>query len=109
MAPATFTRSSGDTSICTPHYRNPVLSLEAYLGKRFQVQLTSILWTRSRSDPADAEWVLDLKVAGYGMPAAAWGEQSYGNATTSYMRWTGSLNAAYQVLEHSGRSTTPGT
>ena len=36
MAPATFTRSSGDTSICTPHYRNPVLSLEAYLGKRFQ-------------------------------------------------------------------------
>jgi len=56
-----------------------------------------------KENPNDAEWVLDLKVTGYGTPASGRRTQNAGNTTTNYVRWTGSLNAAYQVLDHSGR------
>jgi hypothetical protein len=56
-----------------------------------------------KQNPADAEWVLDLKVTGYGTPQGQQITQNVGNTVSRSVRWTGSLNAAYQVLDHSGR------
>jgi tetratricopeptide (TPR) repeat protein len=56
-----------------------------------------------KENPADAEWVLDLKVTGFSAPPAQSRSQTFGNSTTVTVSWTGSLNVAYQVLDHSGR------
>jgi len=56
-----------------------------------------------KDDPGNAEWVFDLKVTGFAAPPGQVRSQTIGNSTTTSVAWTGSINAAYQILDHSGR------
>lgn len=56
-----------------------------------------------KENPADAEWIFDLKVTGFSTPPSQSRTQTAGASTTTTVVWNGSLNAAYQVLDHAGR------
>jgi len=53
---------------------------------------------------AGAEWVLDLKVTGFSIARPQNRTQAVGNSSLTTVRWNGSLNAAYQVLDKGGRA-----
>ena len=48
-------------------------------------------------------WVLKLTVTGYSVAPPARRTESSGNTTATYVQWSGSLNAAYQVIDKTGR------
>jgi hypothetical protein len=56
-----------------------------------------------KSNPADAAWVLGLRVTGYSVSNPQARTQTVGNSATTFTRWAGSLNASYQVIDHAGR------
>jgi tetratricopeptide (TPR) repeat protein len=51
-----------------------------------------------KNNPADAQWVLGLRITGYSVSNPPPRMQTAGNT-----RWAGSLNVAYQVIDHGGR------
>ena len=53
--------------------------------------------------PSEAEWVVSLDVTGYSVPRSQQRTEGSGASMVRYTRWVGSLNAAYQVLDHNGR------
>ena len=59
--------------------------------------------TLLRAAPGEAQWVLKAEVTGYQVSPPAHRSQVMGSTTTQYIRWNGSLNVAYQVLDHKGR------
>jgi hypothetical protein len=50
----------------------------------------------------EAEWTLSLKVTGFSIANPQQRVETNGKSSTSYTRWSGSLNAAYQVLDRTG-------
>jgi tetratricopeptide (TPR) repeat protein len=56
-----------------------------------------------KSTSVEADWTLALKVTGYSLPEPARRTQGSGNTSVNYTRWAGTLNAAYQVLDRSGK------
>jgi len=52
---------------------------------------------------ANAEWLLDIRVTGYSLPNPQTRTQMVGNTPVNMIRWSGSLAAAYQVLDKAGR------
>jgi hypothetical protein len=57
-----------------------------------------------KKPPAEADWVLGLRVTGYSLPEPRQRTTVIGNNTMVYVHWDGSLHVAYQVLDHGGRS-----
>lgn len=55
-----------------------------------------------KNTPHDAEWTFNLKVTGFSIGAPQHRTETSGKNSTTYTRWTGSLNAAYQVLDRTG-------
>ena len=79
---------------------SPVLgSLEATL----ETELVSNERTLVKKPAGEAEWVLQLNVTGFSVPAAQKRTERVQNNTITYVRWTGSLNVAYQVVDRNGR------
>ena len=56
-----------------------------------------------KGSPTEAAWTLNLKVTGYSLPPPQQRTEGSGATLTHYTRWTGSLNVAYQVLDHEGK------
>ncbi len=56
-----------------------------------------------KSSPAEAAWTLSLKVTGYSLMPPQQRTEGSGATLTHYTRWVGSLNVAYQVLDHLGK------
>lgn len=56
-----------------------------------------------KGSPAEAAWTLNLKVTGYSLPPPQQRTEGSGATLTHYTRWVGSLNIAYQVLDHEGK------
>jgi hypothetical protein len=56
-----------------------------------------------KEKPQDAVWLLQLTVTGYSVSPPSQFTEGTGNTAATYVHWTGSLNAAYQILDHSGR------
>ena len=50
----------------------------------------------------EADWTFNLKVTGYSAGNPQQRTETTGKSTTNYTKWNGSLNAAYQVLDHAG-------
>ncbi len=81
-------------------YAPVVQSLIVALG----TQLVSNEKTLIEKDkPEDAAWVMLLVVTGYSVAPPSQRNVTSGSMNATYMHWNGSLNAAYQVLDHSGR------
>ncbi|MCU1339239.1 MAG: hypothetical protein JWO19_4820 [Bryobacterales bacterium] len=57
-----------------------------------------------KSTPAEAEWALGLAVTGFSVAAPRERVDNVGKSGAAYVRWTGSLRVAYQVLDRSGRA-----
>ena len=57
-----------------------------------------------KTTPAEAEWVLGLRVTGFSVTQPQERADTAGTNGAAYTRWTGSIRAAYQVLDHAGRS-----
>ena len=57
-----------------------------------------------KANPAEAEWVLALRVTAFEVMQPQQRTDSMGKNGAAYTRWTGSMRAAYQVLDHVGRS-----
>jgi hypothetical protein len=55
-----------------------------------------------KNSPHEAEWTLSLKVTGFSISNPQQRVETNGKSSTSYTRWSGSLNAAYQVLDRTG-------
>ncbi len=69
-----------------------------------ETELVSNEKTLAKKDSAKAaDWTLNLKVTGYANPNAQQRTEAAGKSTNTYTRWNGSLNVAYQVLDHEGR------
>lgn len=56
-----------------------------------------------KDNPAQAKWVLKLTVTGYSVGQPSRYTEGSGNTAMTYVHWSGSLNASYQVLDASGR------
>ena len=56
-----------------------------------------------KNNPAEADWVLGLKITGFATPPPHQRIQNNGKFSTTFVRWNGSLNVSYQVLDHAGR------
>jgi len=90
----------GFKGVATDHEYQAVLgSLEATL----ETELVANERTLIKKPPEEAEWVLQVTVTGYGRPTNARRHKYSGTMSTTYVRWTGSLNVAYQVLDRHGR------
>ncbi len=57
---------------------------------------------------SEADWVLSLKVTGLTLAEPKRRTDTVGKSAVAYVRWVGSLRAAYQVLDHAGRSHSAG-
>lgn len=57
-----------------------------------------------KASPAEAEWVLGLRVTAFSVTQPQERADSAGQNGAAYTRWTGSIRVAYQVLDHAGRS-----
>jgi hypothetical protein len=57
-----------------------------------------------KGSPAEAEWVLGLRVTAFSVTQPQERADTAGTNGAAYTRWTGSIRAAYQVLDHAGRS-----
>lgn len=56
-----------------------------------------------KARPSDAEWIVTMDVTGYTVSQPSRRTESSGGVTTTYIRWNGSLDVAYRVLDHAGR------
>lgn len=56
-----------------------------------------------REKSSEAEWVISVDVTGYSLPQSQRRTATEGKSVETYVRWTGSLNAAYRVLDQNGR------
>jgi hypothetical protein len=54
--------------------------------------------------PAEADWVLGLRITAFAVKQPQERADTVGKNGATYTRWTGSIRAAYQVLDHAGRS-----
>ena len=61
-----------------------------------------------KPNPAEADWILGLRVTGFSVAEPKQRTDTIGKNGVTYIRWTGSLHAAYQVLDHAGRSHAAG-
>jgi hypothetical protein len=57
-----------------------------------------------KATPAEADWVLGLRITAFAVKQPEQRADTVGNNGATYTRWTGSIRAAYQVLDHAGRS-----
>ena len=56
-----------------------------------------------KKTPGEAEWTLDARVTSYSVPRAVRRTQRTGTATTTFVKYRGTLAVAYQVLDRTGR------
>jgi hypothetical protein len=78
--------------------------VEASLLETLQTELLKNEKTLvKKNSPAEAAWTVSLKVTGYSVPPPQQRTEGSGVTATHYTRWTGSLNVAYQVLDHEGK------
>lgn len=82
-----------------PQYAPVVQSLEVALGTELVGNEKSLV----EQPPDKAQWVLALIVTGFSISQPQQYTQGTGTSAVTYNRWNGSLNAAYQVIDHSGR------
>ena len=87
-------------SASNPEYGHVVASLLATLGTELVANEKTLI---EKDKPADATWVLGVMVTGYSMSPPRQHTEGSGNTAMTYTRWNGSLNVAYQVIDHFGR------
>jgi hypothetical protein len=74
------------------------------LQTSFETELVSNERSLLKKPEAEAEWIVELAITGYSAPAMQRRVQTAKNVpATTFNRWTGSLNVAYQVFDKSGR------
>jgi hypothetical protein len=74
------------------------------LQTSFETELVSNERSLLKKPEAEAEWIVELAITGYSAPAMQRRVQTAKNVPpTTFNRWTGSLNVAYQVFDKSGR------
>src|SRR5215831_5154651 len=84
---------------------NPAyVPVQESLTATLETELISNEHTLVKKPPAEADWVLGLRVTGYSLPEPRQRTTVIGNNTMVYVHWDGSLHVAYQVLDHGGRS-----
>ena len=83
-----------------PEYAPVVMSLATQLGTELVANEKSLL---VKENPHDAAWVLVLTVTGYSVAQPTQFTEGTGATAMTYIHWAGSLNAAYQVVDSSGR------
>jgi hypothetical protein len=81
-------------------YAPVVESLATALGTELVSNEKTLI---EKEKPADAAWVLRLTVTGYSAGLPRQHNETIGTSTATYQQWTGSLNAAYQVIDKTGR------
>jgi tetratricopeptide (TPR) repeat protein len=87
-------------SVTSQQYRD----VEAPLLATLETELISNERTLVKKDnPAEAAWILNLKVTGYALPPPQVRSGMSGKTPVTYNHWNGSLNVAYEVLDHNGR------
>jgi hypothetical protein len=69
------------------------------LNATLETELLANEHTLVKKPVGEAAWVLGLRVTGFALPPP---QQSTVNNVT-YVRWAGTLHAAYEVLDHGGR------
>jgi hypothetical protein len=88
------------TKEANANYRAVSAPLEATL----ETELVSNERTLVKKGPADADWTILLTVTGFSIPQPTTRTQPVKNNTAlTFVRWTGSLKAAYQVVDRRGR------
>lgn len=83
-----------------PEYAPVVNSLATALGTELVTNEKTLI---EKEDPKQAMWVLQLTVTGYGVGQPSQRTEATGNTSLTYVHWSGSLNAAYQVIDKEGR------
>ena len=87
-------------SVTSPQYAPVLASLEATL----ETELVSNERTLAKKGVSEAEWIMQMRVTGYSPPAAQQRVQPVPNGQPiTYVRWTGSLTIAYQVVAKGGQ------
>ena len=87
-------------TVANPQYSPVLASLVATL----ETELVSNERTLVKKAPAEADWIMQMTVTGYSPPAAQQRVQQVPNGQPlTYVRWTGSLNIAYQVVAKDGQ------
>jgi hypothetical protein len=69
----------------------------------FETELVSNERTLVKKPEPQAEWVIGLQITGYSLPAPVRRVQKNNKTSTTYVKWSGSLKVAYQVIDKSGR------
>ena len=84
----------------SPAYRPVLAPLEATL----ETELVGNERTLVKKPASEAEWVVSVTVTAFSPPAAKKRvENVKGSGRLTYVRWSASLNMAYQVVDKSGR------
>ena len=84
---------------------NPAyVPVQESLMATLETELIANEHTLIKKPPASAEWVLGLRVTGFSLPPPQQRTDNVGNSAVAHVRWTGSIHAAYQVLDHDGRA-----
>ena len=81
-----------------PQYRAALNSLAATL----ETELVSNEKTLIKQPEGSAEWTVALTITGFQVPPPTTRTTTYGNSSTTFQRWTGTMNVAYQVVDRSG-------
>ena len=86
-------------TVANPQYKQIEDNLLIALGTELVSNEKSLVEKQAK----DASWLLVLTVTGFSVSEPKQYSQSSGNTAVQYIRWSGTLNAAYKVLDHSGR------
>lgn len=91
-------------SVTSPAYASVRDSLLATL----ETEILGNEKTLVKKSPGEADWVLGLRVTGFSVAEPKQRTDNMGKNSVTYVRWTGSLRTAYQVLDRAGRSHAAG-
>jgi len=79
-------------------------AVAAPLAATLETELVSNERTLVKKSPGDADWTVSLMVTAFSIPQPQPRVQPVNNKTAlTFVRWTGSLKVAYQVIDRAGR------
>ncbi len=84
----------------SPAYARVQESLLTTLGTEMLANETTLV---KKASPAEADWVLGMRVTAFAVTQPQERADTVGKNGAAYTRWSGSIRAAYQVLDHAGR------
>ena len=80
-------------------YQDALASLVATL----ETELVSNEKSLVKRPEGQAEWTLALTITGFQVPQPTTRTSTYKNSSTTHLRWVGTMNVAYQVVDRQGR------